>query len=198
MIIGLTGGIACGKSTVADMLVRRGAMLIDADRIAREVVEPGTPALRQIAETFGESVLLPDGSLDRKKLGSLIFGDESKRLALNEIVHPAVRAEIKQRMERNEAIAPDKLSVVDIPLLYESKLYSMFEEVMVVYAPPAVQIERLMKRNDLSREEAEARLNAQMPIEEKRKLADIVIDNGGTIEETEAQVDVFWKGKNLK
>jgi dephospho-CoA kinase len=192
MNIGLTGGIACGKSTVAAMLVRRGANLIDADQIAREVVLPGTPTLARVVERFGQAILLPDGTLNRKRLGEIVFGNPSARKDLESILHPSIRAVMKERKERFEREQPDKLVVLDIPLLYESGLESLVDAVMVVYVPRNVQIERLIRRDGLTEKQAEERLQAQMPIEEKRKRADIVINNGGTLEETERQVDEFW------
>ncbi|WP_276354272.1 dephospho-CoA kinase [Cohnella caldifontis] len=197
MNIGLTGGIAAGKSTVADLLVRKGALLVDLDRIAREIVEPGQPALERIAERFGQAVLQADGTLDRKKLGAMVFADPDKRKALEQITHPAIRAVMKERMEANRLAAPDRLTVVDVPLLYESGLASYFEKVLVVYVPRRTQLERLIARDKLSPEEAEIRLNAQMDIEEKKKRADYVIDNGGSLEETERQVDAFWREMGL-
>ncbi len=195
MNIGLTGGIATGKSTVAKLLTERGAILIDLDKIAREVVEPGQPALRAIAERFGQAVLRPDGSLDRKKLGSIVFSDSAERKALEEITHPAIRAVMKERMSRSETEEPDRLVVVDVPLLYESKLESYFDRVMVVYLPREKQLSRLIERDGLSREEAEKRLAAQMDIEEKKVRADVLIDNGGTPEETSLQIERFWREK---
>lgn len=192
MNIGLTGGIACGKSTVAAMLAARGAMIIDADRIAREIVLPGSPVLAQVAERFGHAVLLPDGSLDRKRLGSIVFGDDRARKDLEALLHPPIRAEMRERKERYEAEQPDKLVVLDIPLLYESKLEWLVSRVMVVYCPREVQLQRLISRDGLIAEQAETRLNAQLPIEEKRLKADIVIDNSGSLEQTERQVDEFW------
>lgn len=197
MNIGLTGGIACGKSTVSGMLVQRGAMLVDADRIAREVVEPGMPALSQIVERWGPELLLPDGSLHRKKLGEIVFGNPQALQQLQEITHPPIRATIRERMAEYERNNPDKLVVVDIPLLYESGLQSMFEAVMVVYVPRTVQLDRLMLRDGLSREQAEQRLQAQMDIERKKELADIVIDNQGTMEQTEGQVEAFLQERRL-
>ncbi|MED4599169.1 dephospho-CoA kinase [Paenibacillus validus] len=197
MNIGLTGGIACGKSTVAAMLVRRGALLVDADRIAREVVEPGTPVLAKVIERFGADLLQEDGSLNRKKLGERIFGDPEARRDLEGLLHPSIRATMRERMRAYENEFPDRLVVVDIPLLYESGLQSMVERVMVVYVPREVQLMRLMARDGLSPEQAEQRLQSQMPIEEKRRLADIVIDNTGSLEETEKQIEAFWKERGL-
>ncbi|GAA4835138.1 dephospho-CoA kinase [Paenibacillus vulneris] len=197
MNIGLTGGIACGKSTVSQMLVQRGAMLVDADRIAREVVEPGSPVLTQIVERFGSEVLNPDGTLFRKKLGALVFGNPQALKDLENIMHPSIRALIRERMQQYEQSHPDKLVVVDIPLLYESGLQSMFEAVMVVYIPRSLQLQRLMDRDKLTEDQAEARLKAQMDIEQKKAKADIVIDNQGTLADTEKQVEAFLRGRRL-
>src|SRR5690554_4755475 len=135
MNIGLTGGIATGKSTIAAMLVEHGAILIDADQIAREVVSPGHPVLMQVVERFGQAILNEDGTLNRTALGEIVFNDQSEREALNQIMHPAIRKVMLERMQSNEKEYPDKLIVVDVPLLYESKLQQYFEEVLVVYAP---------------------------------------------------------------
>ncbi|GIO16629.1 dephospho-CoA kinase [Cohnella xylanilytica] len=195
MNIGLTGGIATGKSTVSQMLERRGAALVDADRIAREVVEPGQAPLRQIAERFGQAVLNEDGTLNRRKLGQIVFSDEAERKALEAITHPAIRALMRERMERLEAERPDRLVVVDVPLLFESKLQSLFEQVLVVYVPRSVQLTRLMERDGLAEEEARKRLDAQMDIEDKKRLADYVIDNSAGLAETEEQIERFWRDK---
>lgn len=193
MNMGLTGGIATGKSTVSRLLTECGAALVDADRIAREVVEPGQAPLRLIAERFGQAVLLENGALNRKKLGEIVFADPAEREALERITHPAIRAVMKERMARLEREDPSRLVVVDVPLLYESELSSLFQKVMVVYVPREVQLERLMERDGLSREAAERRLHAQMDIEEKRKRADFVIDNRGSLEETTRLVESFWR-----
>ncbi|ANS73760.1 dephospho-CoA kinase [Paenibacillus yonginensis] len=197
MKIGLTGGIATGKSTVSRMLTRRGALLIDADVLAREVMEPGHPVLEAVVQRFGKDILLPDGTLDRKKLGTRVFESPEERLALNAITHPAIRAETKRRIEAYEAEYPDKLVVADIPLLYESGLDSLYETIMVVYVPREIQLMRLMERDGLDALQAEARLSAQMDIEQKRTIADIVIDNSQGLEQTEAQVEAFWKSCGL-
>jgi dephospho-CoA kinase len=198
MIIGLTGGIASGKSTVSRMLEERGAIIVDADRISREIVMPGSPVLQTIAEEFGAELILEDGTLDRKRLGAMIFADEHKRLRLNEIMHPPIRAEMQRRISEFENRHPERLIVADIPLLYESNLQHMFPEVMVVYVPVSLQLERLMKRDGLTKEEAMARIRAQMPIEDKRRLADIVIDNSQDLEATAEQLDQFMKRKGLR
>jgi len=197
MNIGLTGGIAAGKSTVARLLTDRGAILIDLDKIAREVVEPGQPALRAIAERFGQAVLHEDGTLNRKKLGEIVFSDPSERKALEAITHPAIRAVMKQRMAEYEKKTPDSLIVVDVPLLYESRLEDYFDRVMVVYVPRETQLQRLMDRDKISADDARKRLDAQMDIEEKKTRADIVIDNSGSLERTEEQIERFWREKGL-
>jgi dephospho-CoA kinase len=197
MNIGLTGGIACGKSTVAAMLTQRGARLVDADRIAREVVLPGTSTLAAVAERFGQAVLMPDGTLNRKRLGAIVFADETARRDLEALLHPPIRALMRERKERFELEAPDKLVVVDIPLLYESRLESMVDRVMVVYCPRNVQLQRLLERDGLTPMQADERLAAQLPIDYKRERADIVIDNSGSLEQTERQVDEFWSSLPL-
>ncbi|WEK53211.1 MAG: dephospho-CoA kinase [Candidatus Cohnella colombiensis] len=197
MKIGLTGGIATGKSLVAQLLVKRGANLIDLDQIAREVVEPGQPALQQITEAFGQAVLHDDGSLNRKKLGAIVFSDNEQRKLLESITHPAIRTVMNERMNRYEQQTPHQPVVVEVPLLFESSLEQYFDEIMVVYAPREVQLPRLMERNSLTKEEAEQRLAAQMDIEEKKRRADIVIDNYSSAENTEEQIERWWREKRL-
>lgn len=197
MNIGLTGGIATGKSTVSRILVRRGAVLIDADVIAREIMEPGHPVLAAVVERFGQAVLHPNGTLNRKKLGEIVFASPEQRKALENLTHPAIRAEMRERMAKLEAEAPRRLIVADIPLLYESGLERLYERIMVVYVPRDVQLSRLMQRDGLSREEAERRLNAQMDIELKKERADILIDNSRGLDETERQIDGFWRDQGL-
>lgn len=197
MNIGLTGGIASGKSTVSALLVAKGALLIDADAIAREVMLPGHPVLAAVIQHFGQAVVNSDGTLHRKKLGEIVFADPVQRQTLNDMTHPAIREEMRLRMEAFEREQPDKLVLADIPLLYESGLESLYEEIMVVYVPRNVQLRRLMIRDGLTVEQAELRLSAQMDIEQKRRMADIVIDNSGTQAETERQIDLFWQRKGL-
>lgn len=195
MIIGLTGSIATGKSTVSRMLKEKGYPIVDADEISRLVVEPGSPVLTSIAEAFGTDVLLSDGSLNREKLGSLIFNDKDKREKLNGIIHPAVRAEmIRQKEEWLEKGA--NTIIMDIPLLFESKLHSYVDKIIVVSAAPAIQRERLMARNGYSAEEADARINSQLPIAVKENGADAVIDNNGTLKETENQLNILLREWN--
>lgn len=199
MNIGLTGGIATGKSTVSSMLAMKGALLVDADVIAREVMLPGHPVLDKVTEHFGQAILLEDGTLNRKKLGELIFRNPEQREVLNGITHPAIRQEIRERTEAFERQYPDRLVVVDIPLLLEAKeQYSYLNEVVVVYVPRELQLQRLIERDDLPREAAEARLSSQMDIEQKKALADILIDNSGTLAQTQQQVDKLWNRLVLK
>lgn len=187
LIIGLTGSIGTGKSTIAKKLIERNIPVIDADLIAREVVEPGKEAYEKIVETFGEEILQEDQTLDRKKLGAIVFEDEMKRKALNEIVHPAIR---KEMLAQRDAYMKQKepCVVLDIPLLYESKLTHFVEKVIVVYTDREVQLERILNRDHITKEEALQRINAQIDVKEKAKWADAVIDNNGTIEESERQL----------
>ncbi|HZG57724.1 dephospho-CoA kinase [Paenibacillus sp.] len=193
MNVGLTGGIACGKSTVSRMLAARGAAIVDADLIARDVVRPGQPALAEVRAAFGAEVFAEDGTLDRKRLGAVVFADEASRKRLEGILHPRIREEIARQMLAWNRTEPERLVVVDIPLMYESgldKRYA-FEDILVVYVPRRVQLERLMRRDGLSLEEAERRIDAQLSIEKKRELADVVIDNSGDLAETERQVEAY-------
>ncbi|MEC1687238.1 dephospho-CoA kinase [Bacillus mojavensis] len=188
LVIGLTGGIASGKSTVANMLIDKGITVIDADIIAKQAAEKGMPAYRQIIDEFGQDILLENGDIDRRKLGAMVFTNEQKRLALNSIVHPAVREEMLKR--RDESIANQETFVVlDIPLLFESKLESLVDKIIVVSVTKELQLERLIKRNQLTEEEALSRIRSQMPLEEKVSRADNVIDNSGTLEETKQQLE---------
>ncbi|MDJ1108646.1 dephospho-CoA kinase [Macrococcus caseolyticus] len=173
-VIGLTGGIASGKSTVANYLKENGFAVIDADIAARQAVEKGTEGLRKVAETF-PGVLNEDGTLNRKALGTIIFNDKAQRDSLNEIVHPIVRRLMDE--EKAAALSEGKVVVMDIPLLYENELEHTVDEVWVVYVSYDIQKMRLMKRNELSESEADARINSQMSMDEKRNKADIVIDN---------------------
>ncbi len=197
MIIGLTGSIASGKSTVSSMLKRKGFPIVDADEIARQVVEPGSPVLTEISRAFGQDVLQADGSLNREKLGELIFNDKEKRLQLNGIIHPAIRKEMFRQKE--EWLASGARTVImDIPLLFESKLQSLVDKIIVVSVTPEIQKERLIARNVLSEEEADARIQSQMPVKEKEKEADAVLYNNHTVEQTEEQLErllLEWKMK---
>lgn len=189
LTVGLTGGIGAGKSEVSRLLVECGAVLIDADRIAREVVEPGTPGLAAVVDAFGADVLTGDGSLDRPKLGSIVFADPEKLAVLNSIVHPLVGARSR---ELEEAAAEDAVVVHDVPLLTENDLASLYDVVIVVDAAPATQLERLVGRRGMTEEDARARMAAQATREERRAIADIVIDNDGSLEELERRVKEVW------
>ncbi|MDM5285732.1 dephospho-CoA kinase [Peribacillus frigoritolerans] len=186
-IIGITGGIASGKSTVSLYLQELGFTIVDADLASRAVVEPGEEAYHQVVKVFGEDILLTDGNIDRVKLGSIIFNDQEKRLLLNGIVHPAVRNWM--RLKTEAALSSGEETVfMDIPLLFESKLTFMVDKTLLIYVDEQVQLERLMNRNGLSETEALARINSQMPLADKKALADAVIDNNGDINETKRQV----------
>lgn len=187
LIIGLTGGIATGKSTVSSMVSQLGIPTIDADKIARQVVEPGKKAHDQIVQTFGEQILKSDQTLDRQALGSIIFSNKDKRKQLNAIVHPAVRKEMIKQRDHYIGIGV-KSVMLDIPLLFESNLVNLVHKVIVVYVHEKKQLYRLMARDHLSEEEALQRIQAQMPISEKVTLADVVIDNSCTKEETLRQI----------
>jgi dephospho-CoA kinase len=175
-LIGLTGGIASGKSTFAAALRAQGVPVVDADQLARAVVAPGSPALARIGQAFGPGVLAPDGTLDRQALGALVFADPAARRRLEAITHPAIREAMQAETERLAA-AGHALAVYEAPLLYEVGLEGAMALVVVVHAPRAAQLDRLVKRDGLSRAEAEARLAAQLPVEEKAARADVVIDN---------------------
>ncbi|WP_054703948.1 dephospho-CoA kinase [Bacillus sp. JCM 19041] len=192
MKIGLTGGIASGKSLASTYLKEKGVPVIDADVISRQVVEPGEPALGQIIHAFGREILTDEGTLDRKALGSIIFADEDKRKILNNIVHPAVRTEMKRQSDEFVR-AGQPLIVLDIPLLIEGELFYLVDEVWVVYIDRQTQLMRLMKRDESTEEDAMQRIASQLPLEEKRKKADVVIDNRGSKEETYDQLDQALK-----
>ncbi|HWR38393.1 MAG TPA: dephospho-CoA kinase [Patescibacteria group bacterium] len=190
--IGLTGGIASGKSTVSRILAEMGAWIIDADQIARDVVAPGTPAWQEITVWMGPEVLLPDASLNRQWLGKHVFADATKRRRLEEITHPRILEQVEQK-RRELAAQGAKILVLDVPLLLESGWQTSVQEVWVVYVTPQTQLDRLMQRDGLTQETALQRIRAQMSLEEKAERADRVIDNNGTQEETRRQVLVAWQ-----
>jgi len=195
-VIGLTGGIASGKSTVSRILKNAGAVIIDADRIARDVVKKGLPAYQEIIDAFGENVLSPDGAIDRTVLGDIIFNDPQKKQLLNRIVHPYVSKETNLQLKHIEKTHPNTIVILDIPLLLEAQMQKDLSEVIVVYVPEYTQIERLMQRDGISEADARARVRSQMPIEEKKDLATIVIDNSGTRENTRKQtLEIFQRFK---
>lgn len=186
---GLTGSIATGKSTVAAMLRELGAVVLDADQIAREVVAVGEPGWKQVAEAFPD-VIGEDGTIDRRKLGRRVFADAQQRRKLEAIIHPLVFERIKTQGQLLEQ--DNQIVFADIPLLYETNSHTWLDWVVVVYVPQEVQLRRLIQRDKLSEAEAWSRIQAQMSIEEKRKLADYVIDNSGSLAETKVQVDRLW------
>jgi len=191
--VGLTGGIACGKSTVAKMFVKNGAHLIDFDGLAHEVQEPEKPAWKEVVNHFGEGILQPDKKIDRVKLGNIVFADKKKLSQLNTIVHPLVYQEWHSQLEIIGKKEKHAIVLSDIPLLFEGHMQNLFDLTILVLIAPEEQIRRLMARNGLNKEEAEKRLKSQMPIGEKIALADIVIDNAGSIPETEKRVGQVWK-----
>jgi dephospho-CoA kinase len=190
LLVGLTGGIGSGKSTVARLLRDRGAVVVDADEAARAIVEPGRPALRALAERFGGGILLPDGSLDRARLARIAFADEESRLALNAITWPAIVDEFSRRIED---ASPDAVVVCDAPLLAEGGpgAEREFAAVIVVEAPPAVRLDRVEARG-IARDDAERRMAAQASDDERREFATCVLDNGGDVEALARQVDGVW------
>jgi dephospho-CoA kinase len=196
--VGLTGGIACGKSTVARMLAEKGAVLIDFDELAHAVQEPEGSVWREIVRHFGEEILHEDRTIDRRKLGETVFADREKRELLNRLVHPAIFEEWQRRLAEIQVRRADAIVVSDIPLLIEAGLKGMVDLVLLVYITPEEQIRRVMARDGFSREEAERRLAAQMPIEEKLRWADIVIRNGGSPEETRRVVFEVWMELNIR
>ncbi|ENI8942500.1 dephospho-CoA kinase [Listeria monocytogenes] len=188
--IGLTGSVATGKSTVSNMIQQAGIPLVDADIAARKVVEPGTEGLKEIVAYFGEEILLADGTLDRAKLGEIIFKDKEKREKLNEITHPRVK---DYMLEAREGFfrAGEELVFFDIPLLFESHLESLVDQIVVVWTTPETELKRLMERNNLTKEDALRRIESQMGIDEKARKADFVIDNNESLEKTQKQVYTF-------
>ncbi|WP_432034133.1 dephospho-CoA kinase [Streptomyces antibioticus] len=187
--VGLTGGIGAGKSEVSRLLVACGAVLIDADRIAREVVAPGTPGLAAVVEAFGAEVLAEDGSLDRPRLGSIVFADPEKLAVLNGIVHPLVGARSR---ELEDAAPEDAVVVHDVPLLTENGLAPFYDVVIVVDADPRTQLDRLVRLRGMTEDDARARMAAQATREERRKIADIVIDNDVPLPGLQARVREVW------
>lgn len=190
LTVGLTGGIGAGKSEVARLLASYGAVLVDSDRIAREVVAPGTEGLAKIVAEFGPGVLAPDGSLDRPKLGAIVFADEERRRALNAIVHPLVGA---RSAELQRAAGPDDIVVHDVPLLTENGLAPYYDLVVVVDAAPDSQLDRLVRLRGMTEDEARSRMAAQARREERLAIADFVLHNDGTVEELREQVAAVWR-----
>ncbi|WNO75217.1 MULTISPECIES: dephospho-CoA kinase [unclassified Streptomyces] len=187
--VGLTGGIGAGKSEVSRLLASYGAVLIDADKIAREVVEPGTPGLAAVVEAFGPGILTADGTLDRPALGSIVFADPERLATLNAIVHPLVGA---RSQELEKAAGADAVVIHDVPLLTENELAPLYDLVIVVDAAPETQLDRLVRLRGMAESEARARMSAQATREQRRAIADLVVDNDGPLEDLEPQVRDVW------
>jgi dephospho-CoA kinase len=191
-LLGVTGGIATGKSTVASMLVEKGAVLIDFDDLAREVVVPGQPAYQEIVTFFGPEVLQPDQTLDRKKIAQIVFQDQEKKEKLETMIHPRTYELYVDRVAEMIKKDPDVLIQTVIPLMIELKLHTLFHKVLLVYAAPQVQIQRLMTRDKISKPEAARIIRNQLPIDLKKPFADFIIQNGGSLDQTRQQVEVLW------
>ena len=201
--VGLTGGIASGKSTVAKMLKERGAYLIDFDKIAHEVQQPGKPAWKDVVNCFGDTILGTDGKIDRSKLGNIVFGNKKNREKLNKMVHPYIYRKWYQLTKNITKKQKNAIIISDVPLLFEGRMQHLFDVTILVLIDPEEQIHRLMKRNGYTEQEAKKRLKSQMPIREKMFLADLVIDNQSSIAETKEGVEPVWQDlrrreKNIK
>ena len=190
LLVGLTGGIGSGKSTVSRMLEERGAVVFDADILARQAVEPGTPGHDAVIERFGANVLGPAGEIDREALAEIVFADPEARRALEEVVHPEVRRRFAEGAELYRDT--DRVVVLTAPLLVETGMHSAFDVLVVVSAPVEAQVERLHRQRGMSEEQARARIAAQLPLEDKAAVADVIVDNDGSIPELERQVDRLW------
>ncbi len=192
IIAGLTGGIASGKSTVSNYFKALGAVLIDADQIARKVAQKGMPAWQEIIVHFGREILQPNGEIDRRELGRRIFSNPREKETLNRIVHPRVFEEMENEVRRLRRLRPGAVVIQDVPLLFESGMHGRVDEVILVYVPEAIQVQRLMKRDAISEADARARISSQMDIEEKRRMAGFLIDNRGPREKTEKQTRTVY------
>lgn len=193
LTVGLTGGIGAGKSEAVRLLAARGAVIIDADRIAREVVEPGTEGLAAVVREFGEEILTPAGTLDRERLGGIVFADPERLRALNAIIHPLVRDRSARLQEAAVARDPDAIIVQDVPLLAENGLQDLYDAVLVVDASEETRLDRLVRLRGMAEADARARMAAQAGRAERRAVADIVLDNDGSLEELREQVDRAWQ-----
>ncbi|MFO7560322.1 MAG: dephospho-CoA kinase [Desulfobacterales bacterium] len=193
IVAGLTGGIASGKSTVSKMFEKQGAVIIDADRIAHNVVKKGEPAWQQLRNYFGDTILLPNREINRAYLGDIVFNNVAQKKVLNEIVHPFVLEKMAEELKQVEETTRDAtLVILDVPLLIESGMHEGISDVILVYIPERLQLERLIARDNISEADATARIKSQMPIDEKKNYAGIVIDNSKSIDETEKRAaEVF-------
>jgi len=192
-LIALTGGIASGKSTIAARLAAHGAVVIDADRIVRDVQAPGSPVLARIAAEFGAAMILPDGALDRARLGARVFGDAEALGRLNAIVHPAVKAESQRRFAAALRADPAAVVVYDVPLLVEARVDDPWDLIVVADAPAVVREERLVSERGLDRDEARKRIASQAPDERRREIADVLVDTAGSLADTLRQTDELWQ-----
>ena len=196
LLVGLTGGIGSGKSTVARMLEKRGAVVFDADVLARKAVAPGTPGFDRVVERFGPNVLAPGGDLDREALASIVFADPAARRDLEAIVHPEVRRMFAEGCEEYEGT--DRVVVFSAPLLVETGMHTAFQALLVVSTSVETQVQRLMRERGLSEAAIRARIAAQLPLEAKAEVADVIIDNEGTTEELEGQIDRAWRDLRVR
>ncbi len=187
ILAGLTGGIGTGKSTVSAIFKELGGLIVDADVISHDVVQPGKPAWHSIVAGFGEGILLPGGEIDRIALGQIIFNDTAQKLRLNEMVHPHVFQEMANQIAAIETSEPDSVVILDVPLLIETQMHPGMPDVILVYVPELLQVQRLMKRDGISESDALAKIRSQMSIEEKKKQVKIIIDNSGSVADTRAQ-----------
>lgn len=197
-LIALTGGIASGKSTIAARLAEHGATVIDADGIVREVQQPGSPVLDAIAAAFGTDVIAADGALDRAALGARVFADETALQRLNAIVHPAVRAESQRRFDAAFAADPAAVVVYDVPLLVEARVDDPWDLIVVADAPAELRVQRMVELRGMTEDEARRRIGAQVPDDERRAIADVVIDTSGTVQRTIEQVDALWRSLTVR
>jgi dephospho-CoA kinase len=189
---GLTGGIACGKSTVARFFHAQGADIIDADRVAHELIEPGQAAYREILERFGQEILEPGGQIDRKRLGHQVFADPEQLRQLNSIVHPRILARMQELADERRLRNPRAVVILDAALIFESGMEGALHKVIVAWCRPAQQLERLLAKTGISREDAERRIQAQMPVDEKRRRADYLVDCSGSLEQSRSQAEAIY------
>lgn len=193
LVIGLTGGMAAGKSTVAGYLRPHVTEIIDADEISKELIAPGTKTYQELLKSFGHGILGSDGTIDRAKLGQIVFSDQAKLERLNQLIHPSIVEEIRRRLsELKSRLAPSDVVLLRAPLLIEAKLVDLVDKVVLVTAPEAVRIERIRRERSLSEKEARQRLRAQLPDSEKLKFADCVIENNGSLDELREKTEALW------
>jgi len=191
--VGLTGNIASGKSHATSVFAELGAHIIDADKVAHELLAPATTTYRKVVDAFGSEIVNDDGTINRRRLGGIVFHDTDKRLLLNSLVHPDVRAEVLRRVVEIDGDGRDGILIVDAALMVESGSYKMYDKLIVVYCAPALQIARIVSRDNLSIAEARARMAAQLPVEEKLKVANYTVDTSGTFRQTREQIEAIYR-----